>query len=67
MTEIEMMLKRGVNKPSSIPWASSIALVHKEDGTTCFCVDYCFLRSAAVKDSFPLPSMPYQVHAGLAH
>ena len=53
--EIENMLKRGVIEPSSSPWASPVVLVRKRDGTTHFCVDYCRLNSAMVKDSNPLP------------
>ena len=34
--EIASMLQRGVIEPSSSPWASSIVLVRKKDGTTPF-------------------------------
>ena len=53
--EIQKMLKRGVIEPTSSPWASSIALVCVNDGTTRFCADYHRLKSVTVKDSYPLP------------
>ena len=52
--EIANMLQRGVNEPSSSPWASPI-IFRKKDGTTCFCVDYRRLNAAILKDSYPLP------------
>ena len=60
--EIDKMLKRGVIKSSS-PWASLIVLVHKKDGTTCFCVDYRKPNSATVKDSYPLPRIDDSIDA----
>lgn len=53
--EIESMLQKGVIKPSNSPWASSIVLVKKKDGSTRFCVDYRRLNSVTVKDTYPLP------------
>ncbi len=51
---IENMLQHGVIEPSSSPWASSIVLVHKKDGTTHFCVNYRRLNAATMKDFYPL-------------
>ena len=61
--EIENILKHGVIKPSSSPWASPIVLVRKKDGTTRFCVDYRRLNSATVKDSYPLPRIDDSIDA----
>ena len=52
---IDDMLKRDVIEPSSSPWASSIVLAKKKDGTTRFCIDYRKLNDATVKDAYPLP------------
>ena len=52
---IKEMLQKGVNEPSSSPWALPIILVKKKDGSTHFCVDYRMLNDASVKNSYPLP------------
>ena len=48
------MLNQGVIQPSSSPWASSIVLVAKKDGSTRFCVDYRKLNMITKPDVFPL-------------
>ena len=45
----------GAVQPSDSPWASTIVLVRKKDGTLRFCVDYRGLNSVTKKDNFPLP------------
>ena len=35
--EVEMMLQQGIIKPSSSPWASTVVLVRKKDGSTQRC------------------------------
>ena len=37
------------------PWASSIILVHKKDGSLCFCIDFRNLNAVTIPDVFPLP------------
>ena len=49
------MLQKKVIQPSTNPWASLIVLVHKKDGTLCFCVDYRKLNAVTRKDAYPLP------------
>ncbi|GFT72329.1 hypothetical protein TNCV_3608951 [Trichonephila clavipes] len=52
---IKDMKNNDVIEPSSSPWASSIVLVRKKDGSTRFCVDYRRLNDVTKKDSYPLP------------
>lgn len=51
---MQEMLGQGVIQHSHSPWASSIVLVAKRDGTTGFCVHYHRLNSIAKIDVFPL-------------
>ena len=53
--QIQDMLDKDVIQPSKNPWASSIVLVKKKDGTQRFCVDYRRLNDVTVKDAYPLP------------
>ena len=46
------MLKENVIKPSSSPWASSIVMVKKKDGSSRFCVDYRKLNDVTIKDVY---------------
>lgn len=49
------MLKRGIIRPCTSPWASPIILVKKKDGTDRLVVDFRRLNSVTRKDSYPLP------------
>jgi len=49
------MKEQGVVQPSSSPWASTIVLVPKKDGSHRFCVDYHRINAITRKDVYPLP------------
>ncbi|XP_061495907.1 uncharacterized protein LOC133390739 [Rhineura floridana] len=53
--EVEDMLELGVIRESISPWASSIVLVPKKDGTTRFCIDYRLINKITVPDAYPMP------------
>ncbi len=53
--QLDEMLQKGVIERSSSPWASSVVLVKKKNGSWRFCVDYRRLNVISVKDVYPLP------------
>ena len=53
--QVEEMLKNGIIKPSSSPWASRVILITKRDGGIRYAVDYRALNSITRKDSYPMP------------
>ena len=53
--QIDNMVKENIIKPSTSPWASSIVMVKKKDGSSMFCVDYRKLNDVTIKDAYPLP------------
>ena len=55
--EINLMLKQGVIRPSSSPWASPIHVVPKATGGWRPCGDYRRLNLLTQKDNYPLPNI----------
>ena len=49
------MLASDVIQPSNSPWASTVVMAKKKDGSLHFCVDFRQLKAATVKDAHPLP------------
>ena len=52
---LKEMLEIGAIRKSNSPWASTVVLVRKEDGSLRFCIDLCQLNSCTVKDAYSLP------------
>jgi hypothetical protein len=49
------LFKLGLLRVSNSPFAASIVMVQKPDGSIRICVDYIALNECTAKDSFPLP------------
>lgn len=52
---IKELLDMGHICPSKSPFASSVVLVKKKDGTLCMCIDYCALNKRTIKNRYPIP------------
>jgi hypothetical protein len=52
---IKELLAMGHIRPSSSPFASSVVLVKKKDGTLRMCIDYRALNNRTIKNRYPIP------------
>jgi hypothetical protein len=52
---IQKLLDMGHIRPSSSPFASSVVLVKKKDGTMRMCIDYRALNKKTIKNRYPIP------------
>jgi hypothetical protein len=52
---IKELLALGHIRPSSSPFASSVVLVKKKDGTLRMCIDYRALNRKTLKNRYPIP------------
>jgi len=52
---IKELLALGHIRPSSSPFASSMVLVKKKDGTLRMCIDYWALNRKTLKNQYPVP------------
>ena len=55
--QIGQMLRNGIIRPSSSPWASRVILVRKKDNSYRFAVNYRAVNDSTKKDSYPLPDI----------
>jgi hypothetical protein len=53
--EIKELLDMRHIRPNSSPFASSIVLVKKKDGTMRMCIDYRALNKKTIKNRYPIP------------
>jgi hypothetical protein len=52
---IRELLDMGHIRPSSSPFASSVVLVKKKDGTMQMCIDFRALNKKMIKNRYPIP------------
>ena len=55
MKRLREMLEIGAIRKSNSPWASTVVLVRKKDGSLKFCIDLSQLNSHTIKDAYSLP------------
>jgi hypothetical protein len=52
---IKELLTMGHIRPNMSPFASSVVLVLKKDGTLQMCIDYRVLNKKTIKNRYPIP------------
>lgn len=52
---INELIEMGHIRPSKSPFASSVVLAKKKDGTMRMCIDYRALNKKTIKNKYPIP------------
>lgn len=60
--EINSMLELGIIEECESPWAASVILRPKQDGTVRICIDYRRLNAVTKTDSYPMPRIDELLH-----
>ncbi|KAJ8277939.1 hypothetical protein GJAV_G00081910 [Gymnothorax javanicus] len=53
--EVDLMLSLGIIEMSRSEWCNPVVLVPKKDGSIRFCIDFRYLNSISLFDSYPTP------------
>ena len=53
--QVQDLLARGIIEPTNGAWSSPVVLVHKNDQSWLFCIDYRKLSAVTLLDTYPLP------------
>jgi len=53
--EVDLMLSLGIIEISKSEWCNPVILVPKKDGSLRFCIDFRYLNSISLFDSYPTP------------
>jgi hypothetical protein len=54
-SQIELLLEKGLIRPSVSPWGAPVLFAPKKDGGLRMCLDYRALNKLTVKDKCPIP------------
>ncbi|KAK1631100.1 hypothetical protein QYE76_005415 [Lolium multiflorum] len=53
----DVVLAKGLIRPSASPWRSPVLFVDKKDGANRLCTDYRKLNDVTIKNKYPLPKI----------
>jgi hypothetical protein len=55
MDQVDLLLKKGLIRPSASPWGFPVLFVKKSNGKWRMCIDYRALNQVTAKNGYPLP------------